>query len=82
MKNNDDLGKVSYKGYSGTIKYSEVDNVLHCKIEGIKDHVSCEGGFLETLLQSFIDSVDDYLDICNFIGKKPYKPKKSKKHRN
>ena len=69
MKNN----SLKYKGYFGTIDFSLSDNTLFGKIMGIDDLVTYEAETLANLKTSFIEAVDDYLDTCKEIGKKPNK---------
>ena len=63
-----------YKGYVGTVEYSEDDGVLYGQIAGIDDMVSFEGESVAKLRQAFQDSVEDYLAHCRSIGKEPNRP--------
>jgi hicB family protein len=65
---------MTYKGYAGTVEYSEEDGVLFGRIAGIEDVVSYEGESVTELRQAFHESVDDYLEHCASIGKEPNKP--------
>ncbi len=53
---------LEYKGYSGSVEYSKEDNVFFGKILNIKDLVSFEGDTLDELKNSFIESVNDYVN--------------------
>lgn len=64
----------SYKGYSGTVEFSEEDMVFHGKIIGIDGLVTFEATTAEGLVQAFHESVDDYLDMCERAGRAPQKP--------
>jgi len=63
-----------YKGYYGSVHYSDEDRVFHGKIEFIRSLVSYEGSNAESLRKAFQEAVDDYLELCAEEGKKPAKP--------
>lgn len=65
---------MTYKGYVGTVEYSEEDACLFGRIAGIRDIISYEGESVKELRTSFEDAVDDYLEHCATIGKEPNKP--------
>ena len=67
---------VQYKGYLGTVEYSDDDEVLHGRLEFIRDLVTYEGDDAESLKAAFHEAVDDYLDLCNAEGRKPDVPVK------
>ena len=64
---------MSYKGYYGSVQYSDEDRVFHGKIEFIRSLVSYEGSDVETLRKAFEEAVDDYLELCAEEGGKPEK---------
>ena len=64
---------MSYKGYYGSVHYSDEDRVFHGKIEFIRSLVSYEGSDVETLRKAFEEAVDDYLELCAEQGRKPEK---------
>jgi len=55
---------LEYKGYYGSVVYSKTDDLLHGKLVGINDLVSYDGVCLQSLKNCFVESVDDYLDMC------------------
>ncbi|MBW2004452.1 MAG: type II toxin-antitoxin system HicB family antitoxin [Deltaproteobacteria bacterium] len=63
-----------YKGYYGSVHYSDEDRVFHGKIEFICSLVSYEGSNAESLHKAFEEAVDDYLELCAEEGRKPDKP--------
>lgn len=63
-----------YKGYTGSIEYSEEDNLLFGKVLGIQGLISFEGITGKELENDFQGAIDDYLDDCKASGKKPEKP--------
>ena len=69
MKNN----ILQYKGYHAKIVFDNETFSLRGKIEGINDLVNFESKDLNTIEQEFHDAVDDYLELCKEVGKKPEK---------
>ena len=67
---------MEHKGYIGSVRFSDDDNVLHGRIEGIRDLVTYEGTDVISLRQSFYEAVDDYLATCKKRGKSPEQPYK------
>lgn len=67
----EELNRLEYKDYIATVNFSAEDEVFYGKIEGINDLVTFEGSSVDELKQSFEDSVDDYLETCKELGKKP-----------
>ncbi len=65
---------MTYNGYTGTVEYSEEDGILFGRLVGINDIVSYEGESVKELREAFQASVDDYLEHCKTIGKKPNRP--------
>lgn len=65
---------MTYKGYVGTVEYSEEDGCLFGRIAGIRDIISYEGESVAEIRQAFEESVDDYLEHCAATGKEPNKP--------
>lgn len=68
---NDNILK--YKGYTTTIEFSVADKVLYGKIEGIDDLVSFYSEQADSIETEFHTAVDNYLALCEKIGKKPNK---------
>ncbi len=65
---------MTYNGYAGTVEYSEDDDVLFGRLTGIDDIITYEGESIQELRKAFTEAVDDYLEHCRQIGKKPEKP--------
>jgi predicted HicB family RNase H-like nuclease len=63
-----------YKGYIGSVHYSDDDQVFFGKLEYIKSLVNYEGTDVKSLKQAFEEAVDDYLDLSAREGTKPEKP--------
>jgi len=65
---------IHYKGYYGSIEFSDEDNVFFGKLIGINDHITYEGDNVTDLRRDFEEAVNEYLDLCLQMGKKPEKP--------
>lgn len=65
---------MKYKGYTGTVEYSEKDACLFGRLVGIDDIISYEGESVSEIQQAFHEAVDDYLSDCAAAGKQPNKP--------
>lgn len=64
---------LEYKTYYAEVHFSAEDEVFHGKIIGINDLVNFEGTTVKELKKAFHEAVDDYLDVCNELGKEPEK---------
>ena len=67
---------LEYKGYLGSVEYSDEDEVLHGRLEFIRDLVSYEGKDAKGIKAAFQEAVDDYLELCEAEGRKPDVPLK------
>jgi len=61
--------KYEYKGFITTIKFSSEDNVFYGKIENITDFVLFDGKTVEEAYHYFVESVEDYMDMCKELDK-------------
>lgn len=52
---------ISYKGYNGSVEFSESDGVFYGKVQGVKSLISYEGKDAKELIYDFHQAVDDYL---------------------
>ena len=69
------MGYLKYKGYTGSVEYSEEDKCLFGKVQGMaKDGIIYEGETVEQLTKDFEGAIDDYLQMCNDKGITPRKP--------
>ena len=64
---------MEYKGYLGSVEFSEDDGLFYGKVTGIRSLVSYEGTTAKTLVKNFHEAVDDYLALCRDSGKTPEK---------
>ena len=59
---------MEYKGYIGSVEFSEEDFILYGKVMGIRSLISYEGETAKELLEDFHGAVDDYLTLCKENG--------------
>ena len=64
---------MEYKGYIGSVEFSEADGVFFGKVMGIKALISYEGTNAKELVDDFHGAVDDYLASCTDQGTEPEK---------
>ena len=55
---------IQYKGYIGSIEFSEEDRLFYGKVMGIRSLISYEGKSAAELIDDFHNAVDDYLEMC------------------
>ena len=67
------MNTLKYKGYIGSVAYSEPDKVFFGKLEGIDALVNYEGESVAELTAAFQEAVEDYLAFCSDLGQKPEK---------
>ncbi len=65
---------LEYKGYTGSIEYSQEDNLLYGNVLGLKGLISYEGETGKSLEVDFKEAIDVYLTDCKAAGKTPEKP--------
>lgn len=62
---------IFYKGYEGSVEYSERDCVYFGKVLWTRSLISYEGTTDAELVEDFHRAVDDYLSMCQVEGKEP-----------
>lgn len=62
------MNTLSYKGYIGTVNFSEKDGVFFGKVEGIDGVVNFEGESVSELTAAFHEAVEDYIAFCEEEG--------------
>lgn len=65
---------MEYKGYVGSVEFSEEDGLLYGKVQGIRALLSYEGNSVAELKEDFHEVVDAYLDDCKEEGIQPEIP--------
>ena len=64
---------MEYKGYIGSVEFSQDDCLFYGKVQGIRSLISYEGNTASELIQDFHNAVDDYLSLCKEENKEPEK---------
>ena len=67
---------MEYKGYAGSVEYSDEDGIFFGKAQFIRALISYEGSSAEELRKDFHSGVDDYLAMCkekNITPEQPFK---------
>ena len=62
---------MEYRGYVGSVEFSEKDGVFYGKVQGIRSLISYEGTTATELVSDFHESVDDYLAAREQEGTSP-----------
>jgi predicted HicB family RNase H-like nuclease len=64
---------IHYRDYTGSIEFSEEDEIFHGKVIGIRDIISYEGDSAKAIIEDFHNAIDEYLEFCEKSGKLPEK---------
>lgn len=64
---------MTHKGYTAKIQYSDDDALLIGRLAGIDDVIGFHGKSVNELQTKFIEAVEDYLDTCKKLSRKPQK---------
>lgn len=64
---------IEYKGYHASIEYDAEDNIFVGEVFGIADSLNFHGTSVTELKEMFEQCIDNYLDLCEKIGKEPDK---------
>lgn len=67
------MNTLKYKGFIGSVDFSEADGVFFGKIEGIDGLIKYEGTSIQELTDAFHKAVDDHLAFCKEQGLAPKK---------
>ena len=62
---------LEYKGYVGSVEFSEEDGLFYGKVMGIRALISYEGTNAKELVEDFHGAVEDYLALCEAENKEP-----------
>lgn len=62
---------MEYKGYVGSVEFSETDCIFFGKVQGIRSLISYEGTNAKELVGDFHGAVDAYLLACEREGTAP-----------
>ena len=55
---------ITYNGFTGSVHFSEADNIFYGKIEGVIDLITFEGESVNELTDAFHYMVDEHLKDC------------------
>ena len=55
---------IEYRGYVGSVEFSEEDGLFYGRLLGISSLVLFDGPDYERLVQDFHEAVDHYIDTC------------------
>ncbi|MBO4831099.1 MAG: type II toxin-antitoxin system HicB family antitoxin [Oscillospiraceae bacterium] len=64
---------MEYKGYLGSVEFSQEDALFFGKVLGIRALISYEGENAHDLINDFHSAVDSYLKLCDEEGTEPEK---------
>lgn len=64
---------LEYKGYHASIEFDAEDNLFIGEVFGISDSLNFHGESVSELKEMFQQCIDNYLEICQKIGKEPDK---------
>lgn len=64
---------LEYKGYHAKIEFDEEDMLFVGSVFGIQDSLNFHGTTVQELVDSFHQSIDNYLEMCEEFGRKPDK---------
>lgn len=62
---------MQYKGHAARIEYDDEDGLFFGRIAGIRDGVGFHADTVEDLPAAFHEAVEDNLETCARIGKRP-----------
>ena|SRR2546427_4531117 len=65
---------MTYKGYTGKVDFDDEAGILFGRVIDIQDVITFKGTTVDEIRQAFRDSVDDYLEFCQELGKEPDRP--------
>ena len=75
---------IEYRQYRAKISYDKEDDIFIGEVLEIDDSLNFYGNTLEECREAFHQSIDNYIEICNEIGKclakTSIKPKRKKNH--
>ena len=59
------MGFLKYKGYTGSVEFSDRDDCLFGKVQGLHGTlISYEGSSVEEIRHDFEEAIDCYLESC------------------
>lgn len=65
---------LEHRGYRARVEFDADDELFFGRIAGIRDGVTFHADSVAALVSAFHEAVDDYIDACAAVGKKPDRP--------
>ena len=62
---------MEYKGYIGSVEFSEAGGIFFGKVQGIRSPNSYEGSTASDLVDDFHGTMDDYMALCESEREQP-----------
>ena len=62
---------MSYRGYIGSVEFSEEDGIFFGTVQEIRSLISYEGTNAKELVEEFHGAVDEYMEACAKDGREP-----------
>lgn len=64
---------LEYKGYHASVEFSSEDCLLVGKVCWVNDSLTFEGQTVHEVVSAFHETIDEYIALCQEIGKQPEK---------
>jgi predicted HicB family RNase H-like nuclease len=65
---------LEHRGYRARVEFDAEDGLFFGRIASIQDGVTFHADSVADLVDAFREAVDDYLETCAKIGKRPERP--------
>lgn len=65
---------MTYRGYTVSLEFDPVDNILVGRVQDIDDIISFHGDSVTEFTHAFHEAIDDYVSACEKLGQPPEKP--------
>lgn len=65
---------MEYKGYIGKVEFDGDADIFHGEVINTRDVITFQGKSTDELRKALQDSVDDYLEFCADLDRRPDKP--------
>lgn len=65
---------IEYRGYTGIFEFDPSIDAFHGRVLGLQDVVTFEGRSIDEIRKEMEESIEDYLALCEDVGKEPERP--------
>lgn len=72
------MNTMTFKGYTARVEFDDRDNILVGRLLGVRDIVGFHADDVAGLRVAFEEAVNDYLEVCEKLGKPAEKPASGK----